>query len=383
MSRRAGICAAVFVVLCASVSAQEPAARKAAISFVPPPLEGTLSLGIYDAKGTLVRVLHREAELEDFEIGADALKTTWDGKNNAGEAMPAGKYHARGYAIGDVEVDGIGYFFNDWIADDQSPRIRKIRQIWFRANSLIVQAEVTGTEGSLFTCDENGRISGTYGEAVPIGSMTRAPGKDETVWVIDTSESARRVKQLSRDGEAIRELKITPDDPEPVAIAASSSEDRIFLLEENATLQRVRSLKLLASKKEGEQAVSEWKVEFEKKIVPHKDFRIENGRATVTEGKTPPEKVTVKLQPNTLKKDARETVDLIVAFDREGSVLKTADGLPLVSVSETTGVTRVVLSPTAENAIDVFQDDDAVVEQFRVTKLDQMMAFDAGDFELR
>ncbi|HEX8679670.1 MAG TPA: hypothetical protein VF683_06910, partial [Chthoniobacterales bacterium] len=200
---------------------------------MPPPLEGTLSLGIYDAKGTLVRVLHREAELEEFEIGTDALKTTWDGKNNAGEAMPAGKYHARGYAIGDVEVDGVGYFFNDWIADDQSPRIRKIRQIWFRANSLIVQAEVTGTEGSLFTCDENGRISGTYGEAVPIGSMTRAPGKDETVWVIDTSESARRVKQLSRDGEAIRELKITADDPEPVAIAASSSDDRIFLLEEN------------------------------------------------------------------------------------------------------------------------------------------------------
>jgi hypothetical protein len=42
-----------------------------------------------------------------------------------------------------------------------------------------------------------------------------------------------------------------------------------------------------------------------------------------------------------------------------------------------------VLSPAGENALDVFQDDDAVVEQFRVTRLDQMMAFDAGEFELK
>jgi hypothetical protein len=89
------------------------------------------------------------------------------------------------------------------------------------------------------------------------------------------------------------------------------------------------------------------------------------------------------LQPNALKKDARENVELIVAFDAEGTVLKTSDGLPLVSISETPGVTRVVLSPAGENAVDVFQDDEAVVEQFRVTKLDQMMAFDAGEIELK
>ena len=148
-------------------------------------------------------------------------------------------------------------------------------------------------------------------------------------------------------------------------------------------MERVRSLRLLASKKNGEQPVSEWKVEFEKKIVPHKDFRIENGKPTLTGGKAAPDRVTVKLQPNTLKKDTRETVELIVAADAEGSVLKTADGLPLVSVSETPGVTRVILARESEGALDVFQDDDAVVEQFRVTNLDRMMAFDAGEFELK
>ena len=61
------------------------------ISFLPPPLDGTISLGIYDAKGKLVRVLHREADINEFNIGTDALSTTWDGKDDAGENVPAGK----------------------------------------------------------------------------------------------------------------------------------------------------------------------------------------------------------------------------------------------------------------------------------------------------
>ena len=75
-------------------------ARSVRISFVPPPLEGRISLGIYDAKGKLVRVLHQEADLNEFKIGADALVTQWDGKNDNGEDLPAGKYHARGYLVG-------------------------------------------------------------------------------------------------------------------------------------------------------------------------------------------------------------------------------------------------------------------------------------------
>src|SRR5690348_18116045 len=59
-------------------SAQTPSvspARNVRISFVPPPLEGTISLGIYDKTGKLVRVLHQQANLDNFTIGADALVT--------------------------------------------------------------------------------------------------------------------------------------------------------------------------------------------------------------------------------------------------------------------------------------------------------------------
>jgi hypothetical protein len=73
--------------------------RNVRISFVPPPVEGTISLGIFDADKNLVRVLHREAKIDNFTIGENSLNTSWDGKNDAGKDLPPGKYHARGYMV--------------------------------------------------------------------------------------------------------------------------------------------------------------------------------------------------------------------------------------------------------------------------------------------
>ena len=80
-------------------------ARSVRISFVPPPLEGRISLGIYDTTGKLVRVLHQEAELNEFTIGEAALTTQWDGKNDDGEEVSPGKYHARGYVVGNLRTE--------------------------------------------------------------------------------------------------------------------------------------------------------------------------------------------------------------------------------------------------------------------------------------
>ena len=82
--------------------------RGVRISFVPPPLEGTISLGVYDANRKLVRVLMQEAEPDEFTVGADALIAKWDGKNNNEQDLPAGKYHARGYLVGRLKVEDKG-----------------------------------------------------------------------------------------------------------------------------------------------------------------------------------------------------------------------------------------------------------------------------------
>jgi choline dehydrogenase-like flavoprotein len=71
-------------------------------------MEGTISLGIFDSNDKLVRVLHRESKIDNFTIDENALKTTWDGKSDAGEDLPAGKYRARGYLVTKLKVEDLG-----------------------------------------------------------------------------------------------------------------------------------------------------------------------------------------------------------------------------------------------------------------------------------
>ena len=370
------------------------------ISFVPPPLEGSISLGVYDSAGKLVRVLHREADIDDFEIGSDALNTTWDGKNDRGESLPPGKYHGRGYVVGDLDVEGVRFFFNDWVSDEQSPRVEKIMAIGMDEGAAVVTAKLRGGELANLICDATGNIVGTREEAARAAGCEQfaklaqlrdavdcAAGRDQTIWSIERATDAStstEVKQWSADGELLRRLAIAPEDPQPVQIAASTTDDRLLLLDENAAMQRVRALTLLATITDPGQAVSDWKVAFEKKITAHAGFAVHAGKPVL--GATEPalpETVPIKLQPNPLQKDKRATLEMSAGFDAAGSFLQTADGLPLHTISETPRLSRIVVARAGDKSLDVFQDDVAVVEQFRISGVDRMMAFDCGDFELK
>jgi hypothetical protein len=190
-------------------------AKSIPISFVPPPLEGRISLGIYDKNGTLVRVLHKQSDVNEFQIGADALMTQWDGKNNSGEDLPDGKYHARGYLIGPLRVEDVS------------------------------------------------------------SAATPPPEKNS-----------------------------------------------------NASIK-------------------------------------------------------VKLIPNPLANDKRGVVELAAGYDNNGSYLRTSDGLPLLVVSKTPNVSRVLITKNGDKSVDIWQTDNAAFHQFRISNVDQMMAFDCGEFELK
>ena len=77
------------------------------IQFLPPPMEGTISLGIYDSTGKLVRTLHRAATGDEFVAALDGYITHWDGLDDAGKPLPPGRYKARGYLVGAVTVRSI------------------------------------------------------------------------------------------------------------------------------------------------------------------------------------------------------------------------------------------------------------------------------------
>jgi hypothetical protein len=359
-----------------------PAARSIRVSFVPPPLDGTISLGIYDAKGKLVRVLFREADINEFTIGSDALSTTWDGKDDAGENVPPGKYSAHGFVVGDLKIEGVGFFFNDWITSADGPRFSHIRSLMMRDADLLLAVDLVppGQGHVLYdVADKSLTLKDTDLETGGDASAG-TPGRDGTRWVIEGAE----VKQLAADGEFLRRLPVSPEQPPPKAIAASLKEDKIYLLEENDKGQRVRALSLAATKSEGaEQSVSEWKVDLEKSIVAHSEFSIVDGKVTAASNGAAPDRAKIKLQANPLLNNDRVTVELMIGIDADGSFLKAADGLPLCTISETEDLRRALLELRGNNTLEVFQDDGAVVEEFRVTGADQMMSFDCGGFELK
>ncbi len=410
-----------------SPSPSAPLPRSVSLRFALPPLDGTISLGIYDPAGKLVRVLHREDEVGDFTAGHDALETSWDGTNDHGEALPNGKFRARGFVVGDLKVEGVDYFFNDWVTDEKSPHIRRIENVALSSGQLLLLATLADGAGVVLRADPATgnlpRDASPWDEGVDfadfvsperVGVRTDAGkvalfmpndwqvvtwpglikpsaaalGKDGSVWVIDQAAPDSLVPELrefSRSGEILRSMAFAPADPTPRLIRASTSSEQIYLLEENAALQRLRSLSLVATNtEEGQQPVSDWKVEFEKKIVAHENFALENGRPiALSTAATGADKIAQKLRENPLQQNRPGKVELAAGFDQDGSYLKTEDGLPLRTISETRHLSRVLLARPNDSTIDVFQDDGAVVEQFRISNLTEMIAFDCGDFELK
>jgi hypothetical protein len=93
--------------------------------------------------------------------------------------------------------------------------------------------------------------------------------------------------------------------------------------------------------------------------------------------------VKIRLVSNPLRKNKKPMIELGIGFNSEGSYLKASDGLPLFKISETPNVMRGGIAAKSENAVDIWQDDGTSIHQFRISNVDQMMAFDCGQFELK
>jgi hypothetical protein len=223
-------------------------------------LDGTISLGIYDAAGKLVRVLHREDTLDDFTVGNDALETVWDGKDDNENPLPNGKYSARGYVVGALGVEGVDYFFNDWVTDEKSPHVRRLTQLWMNNGELQIDVELADAKKMAFVCDpasgailkETSPLAGKHcKQAATLANVVEvidcATGRDGTTWSVDALAGGgpREVRQLTRGHEVLRRLDYVADDPQPALIEASTTEEKIFLVEQNHLLQRFRGLGLV------------------------------------------------------------------------------------------------------------------------------------------
>jgi hypothetical protein len=384
------------------------------ITFLPPPMEGTLSLGIYDKKGKLVRTLVREAAEKDkaFTIGLNGLITFWDGKDDAGNVMPPGLYTARGYSVGAIDVDGIALHGNDWITDDDAPRPARVVDLRPIADEKVEAVlrtlgdkEITQTlsfdtekqekpahNGSASVSEGKVKLS-VNGEArdFPLAAgetaIDAALGTPDRLWTIVQTGEGTEVRDYTLGGEFLRRLAYTAADPVPRRIIAAHGStarwsEQILLLEQNDKVQRVRSLALPQKPAAGDAPA--WETVLEKSIWLGNSFEAirdllkrPSGKPFVTD-----KEFVVRLIDNPLLQNEPTTAHVSIGFNDQGSYLQTTDGLPLRRFTETPGLKWVVIGREGSGRqLTIFQSDGAVVEEFKAHKLANMMTFDAGEYE--
>ena len=153
-------------------------------------MEGTVSLGIWDSNDKLVRVLHREAPIDTFEVEENSLSTTWDGKSEAGEDLPAGKYRARGYLVGKMKIEDLGKVAS--APDGTSDHI----SVKLVANPLVADTRSTMEIG--VGSDTNGSFLKTT-DGLPLATVNQNPDphrlsiekqndKTADIWLSDEGE---------------------------------------------------------------------------------------------------------------------------------------------------------------------------------------------------
>lgn len=404
--RRFPLIAALFA-LALSAGAQD----SVPIVFLPPPMDGTLSLGIFSDAGKLVRALHREAGHEEFKVAENGLVTRWDGRDGAGVPAPLGKYKVSGWTTGDLGVEGVAFHGNDWIKEE-SPRFTRVVAIkgMGRDEVQVTLRTADGKEETLgwklarvgeappesdvaAAIEDEKLIIRRAGESSPVlfgedeKPVACATGSGGRVWSIVQTKEGREVRAYSPDGEFLRRLPYEKSEPQPVQIVASQWSEMIFLLDENATEQRLRSLALGTSDQQAAAtaqtpAKSAWRVTYLKRILKSDtfaDMAANLGRAKPLKAE-PVVKIPVRANP--LLGDAKAEAALKIIVDADGVLLKSADDLPLSRLTMARNLKWATLVKEGA-ALVLFQGDGCVVEEFKIAHPENLMSFDAGDIELR
>jgi hypothetical protein len=151
-----GLAILLYLLALCAAGAQESEPNANQLLFLPPPIQGVISLGIYDSDGKLVRVLKRAAQPDSFKAAADGLIIDWDRTDGNGRPLPNGKYFARGVMVGDIAIEGVAFHLNDWIDSRSDPRIRRILSATLLpALQPTVLAEVPQSEVAIFEATGN------------------------------------------------------------------------------------------------------------------------------------------------------------------------------------------------------------------------------------
>jgi FlgD Ig-like domain len=200
-----------------------------------------------------------------------------------------------------------------------------------------------------------------------------------TFWVtaVDAENHKPFVGQFDKAGEFLRAYR---DDFSPLKVCASTAIEEIAVLEASGSVQRLRVLSLV---EENSETPGNWTIVFEKTIQDCRRFGIVEGKLVPDAGSTPQsDQIQIPLATGGLTSSS-PTVTLRLAFDKAGLWLETSSGLRLAFLASQPNVRRVTLLLAPENkSLTVYAGDDAVVAEYKVRGLRDLVEIDVGEVEL-
>jgi hypothetical protein len=138
ITSRAALGLSAFLLFTASTEAVRADQEPLEIRFVPPDFDAHYSLAVFNEQMEIVRTLHRGSTLDDFAKGNDALITSWDRMDEAGNPAPPGRYLIRGHAVPALEIEGVAYHFNDWMETPDSPGVKGVLDLSFPSSEALL-----------------------------------------------------------------------------------------------------------------------------------------------------------------------------------------------------------------------------------------------------
>lgn len=201
-------------------------------------------------------------------------------------------------------------------------------------------------------------------------------GCGRTFWVLQEGrDGARSVAQYSQEDGRLAEWTPRVEDGKLSSVSAAVENDYFVA---SLTAPGVQRTVAIRRKESGEG----WQYVFDKKITASSGFGWADGKLSAASSELP-EEMKVQLAENSLDPAAPRHLTLRAVANDTGTGLTTTDGLPLLRVTSEPGFGRVMLVPGATaNTARFFQGDGACVEEYALSKIDDIAAFDAGTIEM-
>ena len=374
-----------------------------------PQPEGTLSLGIFNAAGKIVKTLASEQEISSLKSNLNGIELLWDCTGEKGLPVTGSNYRAKGFLVSDLSTQGEAFHGNDWATDTEPKRPASITGLRFEGGAFVISLK--DASGNAFATthplpaekpplstapapqDTNAPLPATRPPAEPKDELgLQSHAMDATQWQIEDGKAMLK----TAEGIPLRQIKNLPGEPIPIAVAAAPNAPVVALLEQSRDRTRVRILRFRPLPGEKwkpaidpvtktaitDTGVNIWQTLFEHQILATESQSAAAKWLPALKKAPASGKLKVPLTPSSIDSNQSPSTEVVASFDDEGLQLRSADGLLLRRITSTPGIKWACLAvdATDRSKLRMYQSDGSVIEEFSLPLPLAATPLDAGSF---